>query len=263
MARRSQAYRLSWPLTPELVKRADEMFQTLFDDSNNGSMTVRANQLTGTIDAPHGGTGISSYTIGDILYASAATTLSKLADVATGNALISGGVATAPRWGKIDLTTHVTGILPVANGGTGFSSYAIGDLLYASSSAGFTKLADVAAGSYLRSGGVVTAPVWSTLTLPNSSAQGDVFISTAANVMTSLVKSATATRYLANTGTTNNPAWDQVNLANGTIGIPQDLLIEAANETLTAGYGAVVPRYRKINSGIKLTILSGAIFRIL
>ena len=48
-----------------------------------------------------GGTNISSYTTGDLLYASAATTLSKLAGVATGNALISGGVATAPSWGKI------------------------------------------------------------------------------------------------------------------------------------------------------------------
>ena len=71
-----------------------------------------------------GGTGISSYTIGDLIYASGATTLSKLADVATGNALISGGVGTAPSWGKIDLTTHVTGILPVANGGTGNAALA-------------------------------------------------------------------------------------------------------------------------------------------
>lgn len=45
-----------------------------------------------------GGTGISSYTIGDLIYASATTTLSKLADVAVGSALISGGVATAPSW---------------------------------------------------------------------------------------------------------------------------------------------------------------------
>lgn len=65
-----------------------------------------------------GGTGISSYTIGDILYASGGTTLSKLADVATGNALISGG----PSWGKIGLTTHVSGTLPIANGGTNLTA---------------------------------------------------------------------------------------------------------------------------------------------
>jgi hypothetical protein len=71
-----------------------------------------------TISATKGGTGQTSYAVGDLLYASTTTALSKLADVATGNALISGGVSTAPSWGKIGLTTHVSGILPLANGGT-------------------------------------------------------------------------------------------------------------------------------------------------
>ena len=71
------------------------------------------------VTAAQGGTGQASYAVGDLLYASGATALSKLADVATGNALISGGVTTAPLWGKIGLTTHVSGTLPVANGGTG------------------------------------------------------------------------------------------------------------------------------------------------
>lgn len=72
-----------------------------------------------TVPVANGGTNITSYTVGDLLYASGTTTLSKLADVDTGNALISGGTNTAPSWGKIGLTTHVTGTLPVANGGTG------------------------------------------------------------------------------------------------------------------------------------------------
>lgn len=66
-----------------------------------------------------GGTSFSSYAVGDILYADTTSSLAKLADVATGNALISGGVGVAPAWGKIGLTTHVSGVLPVANGGTG------------------------------------------------------------------------------------------------------------------------------------------------
>ncbi|MFM5883685.1 hypothetical protein, partial [Methanobrevibacter gottschalkii] len=84
-----------------------------------------SNGVTGTLPAANGGTGNASYTIGDILYASGTTTLSKLADVATGNALISGGVGVAPSWGKIGLTTHVSGTLPVANGGTNASSASI------------------------------------------------------------------------------------------------------------------------------------------
>jgi len=72
-----------------------------------------------TIGAAYGGTGFASYAVGDLLYADTTTSLAKLADVVVGNALISGGVGTAPSWGKIGLTTHVSGTLGVANGGTG------------------------------------------------------------------------------------------------------------------------------------------------
>jgi len=84
--------------------------------------TTGAVTLAGTLIAVNGGTGFSSYTVGDLLYANTTTTLAKLPDVATGNALISGGVGVAPSWGKIGLTTHVSGILPVANGGTGVAT---------------------------------------------------------------------------------------------------------------------------------------------
>lgn len=85
--------------------------------------TITTGVWTGTaVAAANGGTGLTGYTVGDLIYASGTTTLSKLADVATGNALISGGVGVAPSWGKIGLTTHVSGVLPVANGGTGSSS---------------------------------------------------------------------------------------------------------------------------------------------
>lgn len=81
--------------------------------------TIDASKLTGVLAAINGGTGQSSYAVGDLLYASSTTALAKLAGVATGNALISGGVSTAPSWGKIGLSTHVSGTLPIANGGTG------------------------------------------------------------------------------------------------------------------------------------------------
>ncbi len=82
--------------------------------ATKGAVTV-----AGTLIAANGGTGFASYAVGDLLYANTATTLAKLADVATGNALISGGVGVAPAWGKIGLTTHVSGTLAVGNGGSG------------------------------------------------------------------------------------------------------------------------------------------------
>ena len=91
-----------------------------------------------TITAAKGGTGQTSYAVGDLLYANTTTTLAKLADVATGNALISGGVGVAPSYGKIGLTTHVSGTLPTANGGTNLTSFTSGGVVYASSTSALT-----------------------------------------------------------------------------------------------------------------------------
>ena len=80
------------------------------------------------VSAPLGGTGLTSFTAGDLIYADSSTTLARLADVAVGNALISGGVSADPSWGKIGLATHVDGTLPIANGGTGSTSTTFVDL---------------------------------------------------------------------------------------------------------------------------------------
>ena len=87
--------------------------------SGSNSDITQLTGLTTALTAGQGGTGLSSYTIGDLIYASGTTTLASLADVATGNALLSGGIGSAPAYGKVGLTTHITGILPIANGGTG------------------------------------------------------------------------------------------------------------------------------------------------
>lgn len=62
-----------------------------------------------TLAAADGGTGIASYAVGDLLIANGTTSLTKLPDIATGNALISGGIGAVPSWGKITYS-HVTGI---------------------------------------------------------------------------------------------------------------------------------------------------------
>lgn len=66
------------------------------------------------LDPASGGTGISSYAIGDLLYASGTTTLSKLADVATGSVLVSGGVGVAPAYSATPTVTSLT----LGTGGT-------------------------------------------------------------------------------------------------------------------------------------------------
>lgn len=108
------------------------------------AISIAASQITsGTVSVIRGGTGLTSYVIGDIIYASGTTTLSTLADVATGNALISGGVGVAPSYGKIGLTTHVSGILSVANGGTGLAILTLNQIPYGNNAGSFQSSANL------------------------------------------------------------------------------------------------------------------------
>lgn len=75
-------------------------------------------------------------------------------------------------------------------------------------------------GQVLTSRGAGLAPTFQAAggsTVPNT-VQGDTLFASATNVLSALTKDTNATRYLANTGTNNNPAWAQVNLANGVTG---------------------------------------------
>lgn len=77
-----------------------------------------------------GGGSLPALDTGDLLVGSGVNTLTTIPDVAIGNALISGGVGAAPSYGKIGLTTHVTGTLAVPNGGTGATAFTAGDVLF-------------------------------------------------------------------------------------------------------------------------------------
>ena len=62
------------------------------------------------------------------------------------------------------ITGEGTGVTPVINGGTGISSYSVGDLLYANTTTTLTKLHPGSAGQVLTTNGANAAPTWSTVT---------------------------------------------------------------------------------------------------
>ena len=271
MARRSQPYRLTGPLTQRRLEEIDEMFQLLFDDTHNGTMDIRAAQIrSGILSVPRGGTGLGEYVIGDLLYASDTDELSTLASVAAGSYLRSGGVTTAPVWSSITIpNTAVVGDLwyasttgaisalasvaagsylrsggvstaPVWSSVTLPNSAAVGDLWYASTTGAMTALADVAVGSYLRSGGVNTAPLWSTTTLPNTATTGDLWYASASNVMTALAD-VSAGSYLRSGGVSTAPVWSTVKIPNtATTG---DLWYGSSTNTLSALADVAVGSY--------------------
>lgn len=103
-----------WPVTERTIEAINFNFDLLFRDVEGITADI--------IPVDRGGTNLTSYTRGDLLVASSATVLSRLPDVATGHVLLSGGVGAPPAYGKVGLTTHVSGVLPIANGGTGQTS---------------------------------------------------------------------------------------------------------------------------------------------
>ena len=65
--------------------------------SASTSIAINGNQITaGTVGVGYGGTGLASYTAGDLLYASGTTALSKLA-LGTSNYVLTAG-ASAPQY---------------------------------------------------------------------------------------------------------------------------------------------------------------------
>jgi hypothetical protein len=122
---------------------------TLFSGSGASLTNLSASNLSsGTTAVARGGTGIASYAVGDLIYASGATTLSKLADVAVGAMLRSGGVGVAPAYSQTLWPNNLVA----------------GDILYASSTTQVSRLANVATGNVLLSGGVGVASTFGKVT---------------------------------------------------------------------------------------------------
>ena len=135
-----------------------------------------------------------------------------LGDITAGNDIIAGGIFTGDGSGITNLNVDTavgSGTLSVANGGTNIASYTTGDLLYANSGTSLAKLSDVAAGSFLRSGGVAAIPAWSTLVLPNAATVGDIFSSSTTNTMSRITAVATG-NVLISGGVATLPAWGKV-----------------------------------------------------
>jgi hypothetical protein len=86
------------------------------------SAVLLSGDVAGTLGVGNGGTGQTSYTTGDLLYASAASTVSKLSDVAVGSVLVSGGAGVAPSYStSLTLAGNETisgGSLTFNNGGS-------------------------------------------------------------------------------------------------------------------------------------------------
>ena len=125
---------------------------------------------------------------------------------------LSGLTASHPVFTDAGSALVSTGTVPVDHGGTGLAVYAIGDLIYASATTTLARRADVAVASYLRSGGIGVAPLWSTLKLPNAATAFRLPVATSANTIGEVAAVGATGEYLkGNTGAI--PSWATLNQA--------------------------------------------------
>lgn len=217
-----------------------------------GVGTITSGTWNGTlIGSTYGGTGINNgantITLGGNLVTSGAFNTT-ITSTATTNATLPAGTTTlvpttgtgaTGTWGisisgtaaNVTTNANMTGdvtsvgnattynnVVPLAKGGLNANLTASnGGIFYSTATAG-AVLSGTATANQLLLSGATGAPSWSTLTFPATTAQGDILYGSATNVVSMLAKDTNATRYLSNTGTSNAPAWAQVNLANGVTG---------------------------------------------
>lgn len=179
----------------------------------------------------------SPYAVGDIVYANTTTTFAKLSGVATGNALISGGVGVAPAWGKVGLTTHVSGVLDIVNGGTGATTRQ--DAIDALAGA-------VTSGQYLRGNG--TDVVMSAIQAADVPTLNQNTTGTASNV--------TGTVAIANGGTGATTRQDAMDALAGAVTSGQYLRGNGTDVVMSAIQAADVPTLNQNTTGSAATFTS-------
>ena len=196
----------------------------------SGSIYVKQTQPL-ILATTQGGTGLSSYTAGDLTYYASGTTFTKLGIGTAGQILTSSG--TAPQWSTLTgvaVTTFsagttgftpssatsgaitLAGTLITTNGGTGLSSYTAGDLLYYATGSVLSKLGIGTSNYVLTSSG----------TAPQYVAQSTLSVGTATNVAGG---TAGAVPYQSGAGATTF------------------LSIGTAGQILTVNAGATAPQY--------------------
>ena len=207
--------------TDNAIVRWDGVSGTLIQNSvailsDAGDLLLNSIDLTIPVDETDGGTGITSYTSGDILYATGASTLAKLPIGSVGEVLtVSGGL---PSWaaatggvtsvsgtanritstggatpvidiaatyvGQTSITTLGTitsgtwngSVVGLAYGGTAANLTASNGGIFYSTAAAGAILAGTATANKVLMSGSSTTPSWSTPTFPNASATSGKFI---------------------------------------------------------------------------------------
>jgi hypothetical protein len=197
-----------------LVVNAQGQITSVFDQP----IAIAASQITsGTLAVAQGGTNIASYAVGDILYASGTTTLSKLA-LGTTNYVMTAG-ASAPQY--VAQSTLSVGSATTATTATNVAGGAAGSIVY-NSGAGATTFLALGTTNYVLTSGASAPQYVAQSTLSVGSA---TTATTATNLAggaasqipyqsgsgaTSFIANGTAGQVLTSAGS-GTPVWSGIN----------------------------------------------------
>jgi len=230
--------------------------------------------LTGTVAATNGGTGTATVTTGDLLYGSATNTWSKLAKGAAYKSLVMNAGATNVEWNAVALNQSgaVSGALGATNGGTGQSSYTLGDIVYSSAANTLSKLAGntTTTKKFLNqtgTGSVSAAPSWDAISSGDVSGLGTMATQNANNVAITggtlagvAISGASTINASAIGGTT--PAAVRGSTMEASNGIMANATTVSANYSLPSNYNALSAGPVSVNSGVTVTIPSGSVWTV-
>lgn len=243
------------------------------------SIAIDASQVTsGIFNVTRGGTGLATYATGDMLYASAANTLSKLAAGTNGQVLtLASGIPTwaASTGGVTSFQTSLSGLTPstsstgaitlagtlgAVSGGTGASTYATGDILYASAANTLSKLTAGTNGYVLTLAAGV--PTWAaggggggSVTISNDTATTSFEYPLFANATTGTV----STVYTGNANLLYKPSTGELQAQELTAnnGLVLNKSIISVNFTIASGYNAMSVGPITTGSGVTVTVTPG------
>jgi ketopantoate reductase len=195
------------------------LISSTYIDQNTGLPIGIYPYWTSYITTLQGGTGITSYSSGDLIYSNSIDNLTNLPIGLSGQVLsVYNGL---PKWRD---TSIVIGTIPVIQGGTGITTYNIGDILYASSSDSMTKLHIGSSNNILISDG--SSPYWtSTLYISqggtgiSSYTDGDLIYYNSTSLTTSLSKLHIGNNNQILSVTNGYPNWSDITTIIGTLSV--------------------------------------------
>lgn len=243
----------AWEQVSNLAVTTFNAGTTGFTPNTNTSGAVT---LAGTLITSNGGTGLSSYTAGDLPYYAAGTTLSKLAIGASTYLMTSSG--SAPQWTNPSSVTVGT-----ATTATNLAGGAASQVPYQTGSGSTSFIANGTAGQVLVSNGA-SAPSWQTFT-SGASISNDTSTATARYPLFAAVTTGTPTTiYTSNANYLYTPSTGELQAPEhfSSNGINVNSATVSANYSVPSGSNAGTFGPITVSSGIAVTVPSGSVWTV-